>query len=208
MCACLQTRCRADRIDRDESPRSHPCQDLRLCLGCPAWPNLGGMPSRAIANARRAAGSLARSNADRRSLAPPDEASDGSGALRRLTRAECLQLLTSRRVGRFAHVESARALDVVPVNFVSRADGAILFRTGPGPKLSAAERGDVVAFEVDDIDETRMTGWSVLVVGRAKRLRRADVDGMAAALPQPWAMGPRHHVVLIEPTRIEGRRLT
>jgi nitroimidazol reductase NimA-like FMN-containing flavoprotein (pyridoxamine 5'-phosphate oxidase superfamily) len=129
------------------------------------------------------------------------------GELLRLCREECLALLGSRSVGRFAHVESVRALDVVPVNYVSRDDGSVLFRTGPGPKLSAADRGDVVGFEVDDIDEATFTGWSVLVVGRARRLTATEV-GAAGALPRPWALGPRHHVVVVEPTRIEGRRLT
>lgn len=118
-----------------------------------------------------------------------------------------MQLLGSRSVGRFAHVESARALDVVPVNYVSRPDGSVLFRSGPGPKLSAADRRDVVAFEVDDIDEVHHTGWSVLVTGRARRLTYAEVQGLGP-IPQPWANGPRYQFVLIEPTRIEGRRLT
>jgi hypothetical protein len=164
--------------------------------------------STALTNARRGAAGLARSNADRRALQPVTaDQHAGPGDLGRLGREECLRLLASRRIGRFAYVESARALDVVPVNYVSRPDGSVLFRSGPGPKLSAADRGDVVAFEVDDIDENHHTGWSVLVVGRARRL--GDVEARSVgALSQPWASGPRHNFVLIEPTRIEGRRLT
>ena len=164
--------------------------------------------STALTNARRGAAGLARSNADRRALEPvtADQPTQ-PGDLSRLSREECLQLLASHRFGRFAYVASARALDVVPVNYISRADGSVLFRSGPGPKLSAADRGDVVAFEVDDIDENHHTGWSVLVVGRARRL--TDVEARSeGALPQPWASGPRHNFVRIEPTRIEGRRLT
>jgi len=161
----------------------------------------------ALTNARRGAASLARSNADRRALEPSTAESSEPGDLSRLSREECLRLLASKRIGRFAHVESARALDVVPVNYVSGPGGSVLFRSGPGPKLSAADRGDVVAFEVDDINETTQTGWSVLVVGRAKRLTDAEARTVGL-MPQPWATGPRHHVVLIEPTRIEGRRLT
>jgi hypothetical protein len=161
----------------------------------------------AISNARRAVAEVARSNADRRQLAPASEEADGPGALQRLSREECLRLLASRQIGRFAYVESARALDVVPVNYVSRQDGSILFRSGPGPKLSSADRRDVVAFQVDEIDETEHSGWSVLVVGRAKRLSHAEVHDLGD-IPQPWASGPRHQFVIIEPTRIEGRRLT
>lgn len=163
--------------------------------------------STALTNAREGAASLARANADRRALQPQATETDAEpGKLCRLSRHECLRLLGTKSVGRYAHVESVRALDVVPVNYVSRPDGSILFRCGPGPKLSAADRRDVVAFEVDDIDEVTRTGWSVLVVGRARRLTDGEALRMAE-LPDPWVTGPRRHVVLIEPTRIEGRRL-
>jgi hypothetical protein len=161
----------------------------------------------AMTNARRAIADIARSNGARRELAPVTDQDAGPGDVQRLSREECLQLLASRRVGRFAHVESARALAVVPVNYAVQPDGSVLFRTGPGPKLSAAERQDVVAFEVDDIDEDHHTGWSVLVTGRAHRLSHAEAHKVVD-LPQPWANGPRYQFVLIEPTRIEGRRLT
>lgn len=164
------------------------------------------MPPRSIVNARRAAALLAESNAERVALAPIDgDARGGRGSMRRLPREECLQLLASRRVGRFAHVVSVRALDVVPVNYLCRADGSVVFRSGPGPKLSAAERRDVVAFEVDAIDEDQMTGWSVLVLGQARKVSASEAKSWE--LPEPWAEGPRHHVVVIEPTRIEGRQL-
>lgn len=163
----------------------------------------------AVSNARRAALDLARSNSERFVLQPKTEetGTPAHGDLHRLSREECLQLVASRRVGRFAYVESARALDVVPVNYVSRPDGTILFRSGPGPKLSAADRRDVVAFQVDDIDESGEAGWSVLVTGRARRLSEAEADRLHD-LPTPWASGPRRHTVLIEPSRIEGRRLS
>src|SRR3954470_1554536 len=114
----------------------------------------------AVSNARRAALDLARSNSERFVLQPKTEetGTPAHGDLHRLSREECLQLVASRRVGRFAYVESARALDVVPVNYVSRPDGTILFRSGPGPKLSAADRRDVVAFQVDDISESAKQG--------------------------------------------------
>jgi hypothetical protein len=165
------------------------------------------MLTTAVTNARRGLIDIAGSNVDRRELEPASDTSSDPGDLHRLSRDECLRLLASRRIGRFAHVESARALAVVPVNYVVQPDASVLFRTGPGPKLSAADRRDVVAFEVDDIDEDDHTGWSVLVTGRARRLSHAEVH-MLADIPQPWAEGPRYQFVLIEPTRIEGRRLT
>jgi uncharacterized protein len=165
--------------------------------------------STALTNARRSTAGLVRSNAERLALHPVSSADQARpGELQRLSRDECLRLLSSRRIGRFAHVESARALDVVPVNYVSRPDGSVLLLTGPGPKLSAADRRDIVALQVDDIDEDSRTGWSVLVVGRARRLTPREVVEAAADLPHPWATGPRHQAVVIEPTRIEGRQLS
>lgn len=161
----------------------------------------------AVINARRGLIDIAGSNVDRQSLEPAAPEAAGPGDLQRLSRSECLMLLASRTYGRYAHVENARALDVVPVNYVVQPDGAVLFRTGPGPKLSAADRGDVVAFQVDDIDEERHTGWSVLVTGQARRLAPVEVRALVD-IPEPWARGPRHQFVRIEPTRIEGRRLT
>lgn len=73
---------------------------------------------------------------------------------------------------------------------------------GPGPKLQAAERRELVAFEVDDVDEEAHTGISVVVVGRASR-EPDEEDG-----PTPWADGPRRHLVRIRPTRVSGRRLS
>lgn len=91
---------------------------------------------------------------------------------------------------------------------MSKASGdKVLVRSGPGPKLQAAERGDMVAFEVDDIDEEQHTGWSVVVVGRTRRLSAAE-QNRVELVPTPWAVGPRLHLVRITPTRITGRRLT
>jgi nitroimidazol reductase NimA-like FMN-containing flavoprotein (pyridoxamine 5'-phosphate oxidase superfamily) len=165
------------------------------------------MLTSAVTNARRGLIEIAGSIVDRDDLQPLSDAAGVPGDIHRLSRDECLLLLASRTFGRYAHVESARALAVVPVNYVAHPDGAILFRSGPGPKLSAADRRDVVAFQVDDIDEAKHTGWSVLVTGRARRLSHHEARELVD-FPQPWANGPRYSYVLIEPTRIEGRRLT
>jgi hypothetical protein len=119
-----------------------------------------------------------------------------------LSDREALELLRSRSVGRFAYVARAGVPDVVPVNY-AWCDAGILIRSGPGPKLQAAQRGEVVAFEVDDVDERTQTGVSVVVVGRATVIDPRSV----ASDVEPWAGGPHRHLVLIRPQRISGRRL-
>jgi nitroimidazol reductase NimA-like FMN-containing flavoprotein (pyridoxamine 5'-phosphate oxidase superfamily) len=163
--------------------------------------------SRALDNARTAAATLGAVVAERRQLAPAEH-DDSPGALSRLGREECLTLLASRSVGRLAYVARAGVPDIVPVNYRVH-EGDVLIRSGAGPKLQAAERGDVVAFEVDDIDDDAHAGWSVVVVGRARRLSRSEQLALPAdALPQAWANGPRLSVLRIRPTRLDGRRLT
>ena len=160
----------------------------------------------ALDNARTSSAALTQQVRLREALAPPED--DEPGSLVRLDRATCLELLASRRTGRLAYVARAGVPDVVPVNLA--LDGErLLVRSGPGPKLQAAERREVVAVEVDDIDEELRTGWSVVVAGRARRLHTSEVAALPAdLLPEVWARGPRSSVIAVALTRVEGRRLT
>ncbi len=157
----------------------------------------------AASNARESLSTIARSVADRRQLAAHEESHD-AGDLHRLSVGTCLELLETHSIGRLAYVARAGAPDIVPVNYLLH-DGAILIRSGPGPKLQAAERREQVAFEVDDIDAATHTGWSVVVTGRAERLSPRDAD--ALDLPIPWVNGVRRHTLRIQPRHIEGRQL-
>jgi nitroimidazol reductase NimA-like FMN-containing flavoprotein (pyridoxamine 5'-phosphate oxidase superfamily) len=111
-------------------------------------------------------------------------------------------------VGRLAYVARPGVPDLVPVNYLLH-EGDVLVRSGTGPKLQAAERGEVMTLEVDALDEDAQTGWSVVAAGRARRLSPAEVRALpAGALPRTWAVGPRHAVLRIRGTRVEGRRLS
>ena len=160
----------------------------------------------ALDNARRASQEIKTSVDDRRVLALELENPSDTGSLARLTDAECYERLAERSVGRLAYIARAGVPDIVTVNYI--IDGTdVLIRSAPGPKLQAAERGDQVAFNVDEIDEDDHTGWSVTVTGRARRIPAESVTGMAAHRLEPWARGPRRHLMRIVPQRIEGRRL-
>jgi nitroimidazol reductase NimA-like FMN-containing flavoprotein (pyridoxamine 5'-phosphate oxidase superfamily) len=160
----------------------------------------------AIGNARAAAQSVSQSVADRRRL-DPDVAGDEPGSLSRIPREECVALLASRQVGRLAYVARPGVPDVVPVNFTLHGDD-VLVRSGAGPKLQAAERGEVLVLQVDDVDEDAHAGWSVVAAGPALRLSIAQQRALpAGVLPETWATGPRHAVIRIRTDRVEGRRL-
>jgi hypothetical protein len=73
-------------------------------------------------------------------------------------------------------------------------------------KAAAAE--SVVAFEVDDIDRSSETGWSVVVVGVARLISEAGELLRATQQPiRPFAGGRRDTLVTITPGTITGRRV-
>jgi nitroimidazol reductase NimA-like FMN-containing flavoprotein (pyridoxamine 5'-phosphate oxidase superfamily) len=123
-----------------------------------------------------------------------------------LDRPECLRLLAGATLGRVG-VTSKALPSVLPVNFRVGED-QILFRTGHGTKLAAATRNTVVAFEADDFDTLRHTGWSVMVTGVARQLTEPDELRAAEALHIPrWAPGDDGHVVSVSIEVISGRRI-
>jgi len=166
---------------------------------------LGGS---AVDNARQAIASLGQQITERKSLTPSSPGLPlGTGEIATIPQDECLDLLRSKTLGRMAYVARAGVPDIAPVNYVVSGSD-VLVRSGPGPKLQAAERRELVAFEVDDVDDEATTGWSVVLVGRAHRLTPAQLQSFGEGeLPVPWVSGPRHSVIRIRPTRITGRRL-
>lgn len=123
-----------------------------------------------------------------------------------LERRECLRLLAGEVVGRVGVIEAGSPL-VLPVNFGMDGD-IIVFRTGPGTKLSEA-RGHAACFEVDDFDPQTRAGWSVVVRGRIEEVTEHSPALLAriAHLAEPWLDIGRDHVVRIVPTSITGRRV-
>jgi uncharacterized protein len=87
-------------------------------------------------------------------------------------------------------------------------DLAIVFRTGGGTKLHGLERSPSVCFEVDALDATDHTGWSVLVKGRAEHVRDSEELRHWSALPlRYWELGPKAHWIRIVATEATGSRI-
>jgi len=138
---------------------------------------------------------------------PPDEGSD-EGALDELDSEECWRLLATQPVGRVAIIVGHYPL-VFPVNFA--LDGrSVVYRTGLGAKVHSIHRSNVT-FEVDEIDPVHRTGWSVMVKGVAQELHadrdRKTISRAELGGAEPWAPGPRHHVVRIVADQITGRKI-
>ena len=128
--------------------------------------------------------------------------------LETLSRADCLGLLATRRVGRLVYVDEDGPA-AVPVNYAMLGE-AVVCRVGGGSKQAAVNQ-ECVAFEVDCIDEDDHTGWSVLVRGRGYEIPIERVSGMLRDMqqhyPQPWASGVHNVWLRLAPTLITGRRL-
>jgi nitroimidazol reductase NimA-like FMN-containing flavoprotein (pyridoxamine 5'-phosphate oxidase superfamily) len=120
---------------------------------------------------------------------------------------ECVDLLAKHHFGRIGVVVASRPV-ILPVNYVFE-NGRIAIRTDPGTKLSAAAQGQV-AFEVDAIDESSRSGWSVLVTGVGydvtDALDRASEEVRAFPV-DTWVPGDRACWIRIEPDAITGRRV-
>jgi uncharacterized protein len=123
-----------------------------------------------------------------------------------LTQSECLHLLETHSLGRLAW-QAADSQQVRPINYVFRS-GAVYFRTSPQGILSELVRPADVALEVDDLDQDKRTGWSVIVYGRAKAVAALDVlEQWETDDLVPWAPRVRNLFIQITPSRITGHLL-
>jgi nitroimidazol reductase NimA-like FMN-containing flavoprotein (pyridoxamine 5'-phosphate oxidase superfamily) len=97
--------------------------------------------------------------------------------------------------------------EIFPVNYVVDDAGDIFFRTDPGTKLDGAARADIIAFEIDGIDEERQNGWSVLAVGAAHLVAETQQIHTIRSRLQPWAAGDKANIVRLHVTKLTGRRI-
>lgn len=126
------------------------------------------------------------------------------GELKELSEQECLELLKQKYVGRIGITVSALPV-ILPVNY-KMIDKDIIIRTDPGAKLSNARRREIVAFEVDGIDTTYHTGWSVLIQGYAEVITDPDLLKQAQQLAlNPWVKGKKEHFIIIHNQLMTGR---
>jgi uncharacterized protein len=131
---------------------------------------------------------------------------DGKTWLEHIGPAECWALLSATPVGRIGVLNDS-APEIYPVNHVVDRH-TIVFRTDPGSKLRGLLRSPAVCYQIDGIDPTDATGWSVLVKGHAVELHHPDELRDAARLPlQYWPLGDKAHWIRIVPDQITGRRI-
>ncbi|WP_329438526.1 pyridoxamine 5'-phosphate oxidase family protein [Streptomyces canus] len=132
---------------------------------------------------------------------------DPNDGYRELGRQECLRLMAKAPIGRIVYTRRALPA-VLPVNFTLDGDGAILLRASAASELVRAIDGAVVAFETDDVDAARHSGWSAVVTGTATVVTDPrEHERLARTGPVPWVPAPQEVFVRIEPELVTGREL-
>lgn len=133
-----------------------------------------------------------------------------SASIEVLEREECLRLLASGTVGRLAVNLRSEVPMIRPVNYIfDERTQSILFRTDFGSKLQGILVSAKAAFEVDNIDEVRRTGWSVIVTGAVEKVSNyLELERFAHLGLTPWGPGEKPHWARIRVWTITGRRIT
>jgi uncharacterized protein len=134
----------------------------------------------------------------------------GPAGLINLSTADSLRLLADHVVGRVVYTDGALPA-VTPVNYAydrSSDAGHVLIRTAHGSRIATKLPGNIVAFEVDEVDRTARQGWSVVVTGPCRLVtdesRLAHVNTLKL---EPWAPGERDVVLEIAATIVSGYRI-
>ncbi len=122
-----------------------------------------------------------------------------------LSAEECRALLERPQVGRVVFTD--RALPAVqPVTYIVD-DDAIVFWTNDDGELARAARDGVLAFEVDEVDPSTRTGWSVVVTGLPVHVTTQVDRSRVGLLLEPCAPGRRDVLIRIPLTVVAGRRI-
>jgi nitroimidazol reductase NimA-like FMN-containing flavoprotein (pyridoxamine 5'-phosphate oxidase superfamily) len=121
---------------------------------------------------------------------------------------ECLDLLAhGSYVGRVGFVADAGRPMIVPVNY-TLDNGAVVFCTAPGTKLSHLSQGVPVVFEVDSDRPLYNAGWSVIVEGSAHEVTDPEeLQRLRLGPLQSWGVPSSQHWVRIPIEAITGRRI-
>ncbi|WP_150461136.1 pyridoxamine 5'-phosphate oxidase family protein [Nesterenkonia ebinurensis] len=118
---------------------------------------------------------------------------------------DCWDLLRSVSLGRLA-VWTGDHPEIFPLTYLTDQK-TIIFRTGPGTKLSAVLGDTPVALEADEIDTRTNIAWSVVVKGRAQQMEHTEefLTGNAHRLIA-WEAGTKDYFIRITPEVVTGRR--
>jgi uncharacterized protein len=132
-----------------------------------------------------------------------------TATLTKLGREECLHLLAATNFGRVAVNMPGWPPVIRPVTYTfDTGSQTIVFRSARGSKFTGLVRSGEAAFEIDGIDATTETGWSVIVTGPAEEITNsAEIHRFERLELRPWAPGDKPHWIRIRTPVIAGRRI-
>ena len=120
-------------------------------------------------------------------------------------RTECLALLDQASFGRL--LLSVDCLPSAQPAFITLLDDEVLALLGPGPEREAAERGDVVALQVDGTEPDGHAAWSVRVTGQAAAVPLTGVlRGRLASTRLARALGDASTLLRLPLDHVSGER--
>ena len=130
----------------------------------------------------------------------------------RLDEAECMDLLSTRRIGRLIY--ASRYGPVALPSEYKIHEGSIVFRTyqitftEEDLRTGIAHAEYQVGMEVDETDPEAREGWVVLVRGTAHHI---DSDAERASIAdiglQSWVEGEPEHFIRVDPIHVGGQRI-
>jgi nitroimidazol reductase NimA-like FMN-containing flavoprotein (pyridoxamine 5'-phosphate oxidase superfamily) len=148
---------------------------------------------------------------------PSGSASPGSGVrarrvVERLDEAECMELLSTRRIGRLIY--NSRYGPVALPSEYKIHEGSIVFRTyrttytEEDLRTGIAHAEYQVTVEVDQTDPEAREGWVVLVRGTAHHIdTEAERASIADVGLQSWVEGEPEHFIRVDPISVGGQRI-
>jgi nitroimidazol reductase NimA-like FMN-containing flavoprotein (pyridoxamine 5'-phosphate oxidase superfamily) len=130
----------------------------------------------------------------------------------RLDEAECMELLSTRRIGRLIY--NSRYGPVALPSEYKIHEGSIVFRTyrttytEEDLRTGIAHAEYQVTVEVDQTDPEAREGWVVLVRGTAHHIdTEAERASIADVGLQSWVEGEPEHFIRVDPISVGGQRI-
>ena len=148
---------------------------------------------------------------------PSGSASPGSGVharrvVERLDEAECIELLSTGRIGRLVYNSRYGPL-ALPFEYKVR-EGSIVARTYQATfteedlRTGIAHAEYQVVVEIDHVDPDAREGWVVIVRGTAHHMdTEADRASIAGIGLESWVEGEPEHFIRVDPIFAGGQRV-
>lgn len=120
---------------------------------------------------------------------------------------ECWRLVGNHGIGRVVFIGDTYT-QIVPTTY-DAVNGTAYFRAPTFGELARRVDGKTASLQVDDIDRSTFTGWSILMTGTAHRVEDAATVGSLWSLgrPRAWFPGPQTQWIALPVDTLRGQRV-